>query len=254
MLRLSRILKDYQDAGTVIGLISLWGFVDDRVFLTKAGALGVAFKLSPPDGECLDRTARVASAARIAQALRQLGDDYRLYVYLLKRPVTPPSPAAHANPILRAALDERARFISSSAHSFSTCEHYFVLRHEGFARRHKWLANPWHLSSQAHQTYLAHQLDSAAAALRHQAAAFAVVLADVLRPEPLDKDGVFRFVRRLCNYVTWKADAGDTVARTVLAVLRTGHPVQHWLTIPEGLTSPQIAALLADHPSLTRRA
>jgi UPF0755 protein len=32
--------------------------------------------------------------------------------------------------------------------------------------------------------------------------------------------------------------------RTVLAVLRTGHPVQHFLTIPEGLTARQIAALV----------
>jgi UPF0755 protein len=32
--------------------------------------------------------------------------------------------------------------------------------------------------------------------------------------------------------------------RTVLAVLRTGHPVQHFLTIPEGLTAHQIAALM----------
>lgn len=39
--------------------------------------------------------------------------------------------------------------------------------------------------------------------------------------------------------------------RTVLAVLRTGRPVEHWLTIPEGLTSPQIAALLAGADATT---
>ncbi|HEY3847320.1 MAG TPA: endolytic transglycosylase MltG, partial [Acetobacteraceae bacterium] len=32
--------------------------------------------------------------------------------------------------------------------------------------------------------------------------------------------------------------------RAVLAVLRTARPVEHWLTIPEGLTAPQIAALV----------
>ncbi len=32
--------------------------------------------------------------------------------------------------------------------------------------------------------------------------------------------------------------------RSVLAVLRTGHPVQHFLTIPEGLTSRQVLTLL----------
>jgi UPF0755 protein len=39
--------------------------------------------------------------------------------------------------------------------------------------------------------------------------------------------------------------------RTVLAVLRTGHPVQHLFTIPEGLTSRQIAALL-EHAEATK--
>ena len=29
MVRISRILRDYQDAGSVNGLLSLWGFVDD---------------------------------------------------------------------------------------------------------------------------------------------------------------------------------------------------------------------------------
>lgn len=39
--------------------------------------------------------------------------------------------------------------------------------------------------------------------------------------------------------------------RDVLAILRTGHPVEHRLTIPEGLTAAQIAALFADADTLT---
>lgn len=38
--------------------------------------------------------------------------------------------------------------------------------------------------------------------------------------------------------------------RAVLGVLRTARPVQHRLTIPEGLTAPQIAALLDKAPAL----
>lgn len=38
--------------------------------------------------------------------------------------------------------------------------------------------------------------------------------------------------------------------RDVLAILRTGHPVEHRLTIPEGLTAAQIAVLLADADTL----
>ena len=39
--------------------------------------------------------------------------------------------------------------------------------------------------------------------------------------------------------------------REVLAVLRTGRPVQHFLTIPEGLTAAQIARLIDRAPALT---
>ena len=32
MVRLTRILKDYREAGTLSGLIALWGFIDTRPF------------------------------------------------------------------------------------------------------------------------------------------------------------------------------------------------------------------------------
>ena len=50
MVRIGRILRDYQDAGSVNGLLALWGFVDDTTFLTKAGHLGVARPALPLAG------------------------------------------------------------------------------------------------------------------------------------------------------------------------------------------------------------
>ena len=63
MVRIGRLLRDYQDAGSVNGLLALWGFVDDTPFLTKAGHLrrGV-----PSAGRRLRRS--VASAATGAGA------------------------------------------------------------------------------------------------------------------------------------------------------------------------------------------
>ena len=43
-MRLARILRDYDDAGGLNELISLWGFVDDHVFLTKAGHVGLVVR------------------------------------------------------------------------------------------------------------------------------------------------------------------------------------------------------------------
>ena len=41
MRRLSHIVQDYRDTGAMSTLISLYGFVDDSVFLTKGGDLGM---------------------------------------------------------------------------------------------------------------------------------------------------------------------------------------------------------------------
>src|SRR5207244_10639148 len=54
MLNLQRILRDYREAGSVNSLLAVWGFVDDHAFLTKAGHVGIAYRLSGCDYECLD--------------------------------------------------------------------------------------------------------------------------------------------------------------------------------------------------------
>lgn len=40
MLKVRRILRDYENAGSVNSLLALWGFVDNETFLTKAGYVG----------------------------------------------------------------------------------------------------------------------------------------------------------------------------------------------------------------------
>lgn len=45
MVSVGRILRDYRDAGSVNGLLALWGFVDDTTFLTKAGHVGVVYRV-----------------------------------------------------------------------------------------------------------------------------------------------------------------------------------------------------------------
>ena len=46
VVSVGRILRDYRDAGSVNGLLALWGFVDDTTFLTKAGHVGVVYRAS----------------------------------------------------------------------------------------------------------------------------------------------------------------------------------------------------------------
>ena len=49
MTRLSQIVQDYRDTGAMSTLINLYGFVDDSVFLTKGGDLGVVLALGGVD-------------------------------------------------------------------------------------------------------------------------------------------------------------------------------------------------------------
>ncbi len=79
MVRTARILKDYREAGTVSGLLALWGFVDEHAFLTKAGALGVVYHLEGADYECLDHLERRTIAHRFERALRSLDESFRVY-------------------------------------------------------------------------------------------------------------------------------------------------------------------------------
>ena len=107
MVRLGRILRDYDEAGSVNSLISLWGFVDDVTFLTKSGAVGLVYRVRGVDDECLDHPERAAIARRFEQALRQLDESFRVYQYVIKRQSRPMTMAAHRQPIVNSdpALD-----------------------------------------------------------------------------------------------------------------------------------------------------
>ena len=85
MKRRAQITQDYRDAGAMSDVIPLYGFVDDAVFLTKGGALGVVLSLEGVDYECLDPQQREAVTTRFEAALRLWDERTRLYQYVLKR-------------------------------------------------------------------------------------------------------------------------------------------------------------------------
>ena len=58
MMRLARILRDYNETGAVNSLIALWGFVDDHAFLTKSGHVGFVYNVRGTDAEGLTHEER----------------------------------------------------------------------------------------------------------------------------------------------------------------------------------------------------
>src|SRR5690348_9784339 len=131
MVRIDRILKDFRETGALHSLIALWGFVDDTTFLTKAGAVGVMYRLQGLDAECLDHPQRQAVAQRFEQALRQLDESFRVYQYLLKRPAAAVSTAPHPYPVVHSALTRRAAHFASKREALFELDLYLVVLHEG---------------------------------------------------------------------------------------------------------------------------
>src|SRR5438477_563484 len=133
MVTLGRILKDYRDTGSLASALALWGFVDEHTFLTKAGAVGVVYRIAGADFECLDHPERQAIARRFEQALRQLDETCRLYEYLIKRPAAPITAASHGDPIVHEALQRRATDLKARADALYEFDLYFVVLHESAA-------------------------------------------------------------------------------------------------------------------------
>ncbi|HEY6359027.1 MAG TPA: hypothetical protein VIX35_12315, partial [Vicinamibacterales bacterium] len=217
MVRLSRILKDYREAGAVNGLLDLWGFVDDTTFLTKAGAVGQVYRLHGVDAECLDHIERRQIGHRFERALRPLDESLRIYQYVIKRLAAPITYAAHPHAVVDGALQRRAAYLAAKADTLFELDQYLVVLSERWAagrRRATRLSRlralvtwfPHALSADHVAAHLTAELDAAVHELHEKARTFTAQLADTVAPTPLGKQDAFTFFRRLVNYAPYKVD------------------------------------------------
>jgi len=136
VIKLTRILKDYQESGALSALIDVHAAVDDQTFLTKSGRLIMFLAFTGPDHECLDAPQLDQIARRFEGALRLLGEDFRLYQYLVKRD-NPAIPArTYEHPVVQEAVAGRMAYLSDRCHSLCSLETYFAVVYEG------WKTNP----------------------------------------------------------------------------------------------------------------
>jgi len=210
MVRLRRILRDYQEAGSVNSLLALWGFVDDETFLTKAGHVGTVFRLAGVDYEGLEAAGRRDVVHRFEAALRVLDEHYRVYQYLCKRRIDAIEAAVCDDPVVNDAIQHRVAFLNEHRDELYDVDLYLVLVYEGMENgrtstrlegllRHPHRAFREWLSARAVLRLLHGDLDRAVTQLHQKAAAFQVQLADSVRPTRLHKADAFRFFRRLVN-------------------------------------------------------
>jgi type IV secretion/conjugal transfer VirB4 family ATPase len=212
MLRIRRILRDYEDAGSLNSLIALWGFVDDHTFLTKAGHLGVVYRLAGVDFECLDHAQRRDVVHRYEAALRCLDESCRVYQYLSKRRMPPIAPAPCRQPLVHEAVHRRAAYLNGRRDNLFELDLHLVLMYEGLRPRRsveRRVRDVWTdpraafrqwLSPSATLALVEADIDRALAHLHQKARAFEVQLADSVKPTRLHKTEAFQFFRHLVNY------------------------------------------------------
>ena len=101
MLRIDQITKPWKDAAALNEHINLYGFWNERAFLTKSGDLGMVLAVQGVDYESLDQTQQEYAVKRLEAALKSFGPGFHVYQYLFKRN-RPGIPFAHYEEIGRA--------------------------------------------------------------------------------------------------------------------------------------------------------
>jgi type IV secretion system protein VirB4 len=216
MTTIASIVQRYREVGALNGLLNLYGFVDDGVFLTKSGDVALVLELGGLDDECLDTATREHVVHQFAGALRLFDERFRIYQYLMKRRADAIPSAPVANPFVADAVQRRRTFLE--ARGLYAIDTYVVVVFEAgqtqagrLKRWTRWFADSRRASARAFSerrtadAFDAH-LGAAIAHLRAQAEAFCVQLADTVKPHMVGKAEAYGLLRRLLNYAPAKAD------------------------------------------------
>lgn len=230
-MRLARILRDYDDAGSLNGLLAVWGFVDDYTFITKAGHVGCALTVSGVDAEGLTHSERASLTHRVEAALRLLDEQFILYQYVIKRVIAPLETPSCRRPVGQVALQHRTDYLNARRQDLYRADHFLVLLHEGDAqgdtstRLRNLCASPrealrrW-LSTSRTLAVMSDALDESVTRL-HQRADAVIVQLDAFGLRKMAKSETFAFLRRLVN-------VDDEVAAT--AALAYDTHIDYFLT------------------------
>ena len=206
MLKLSRLFREYSDAGAFSSLIAIEAVIDERTYITKGGHLLTALQIRGLDDECLDPAQRDQIVRRIQAAVGLLGSDFRLYQFMIKTDAGAARRGCSKLPIAQVVFDARATQLESAG--LCRIELYWVVVYEGWTARsnggHRAWSRPLSLSTTAFQGSLSAQIDRSRQLLEHRVSAMTMQLRDIALLKPLDKGESFRLFRRLVNYAPHK--------------------------------------------------
>ena len=217
-------------------LLALWGFVDEGTFLTKAGHVGVAYRVKGIDAEALTHAQRQSFTHRIEAALRSLDEHCRVYQYLVKRTARSFVSPSCAQRVAHEAIQRRTAYLNSRRAELYDLAAYVVLMYEpptparngiglgAFCRSpREVLARGFSRSRTI--ALVESELDRALGTLHHKAGAFEAQLGD-FAPRRLSRQEAFRFLRDLVNYDPAVADAAPGAPDSYLDYFLADSPVE----------------------------
>lgn len=222
MLRVDAITKDWKEAGSFPAQVNLYGFWDEHCFLTKSGDLGSVLKIVGVDYESLDHAGRDYTVKRLGAALRSLDERTRLYQILFKRNRPAIPHADYANPLVRAAVEQRAAFLESKSDRLYSIEIYWVVMADGsyaktgllhalaaLPKRPRTSLRDLHalFSSSKERVFLCEQIERDRLRLRQKVESLSGQLNDLTTVELPGAEETLRILRRLVNFRPSKFEA-----------------------------------------------
>ena len=133
MFRLKQITKEFDAAGSLCSQVNLFGFIDDEIFLTKSGDLGIILAIDGVDYECLDTNTIENLTGRLTAAFRLFDENCRVYQYLFKRNGERIPFKTYDNPVVNAAIHNRINYLDTKADSLYSIEICFVILLRGLS-------------------------------------------------------------------------------------------------------------------------
>jgi type IV secretion system protein TrbE len=215
MLKVDTITKDWKEAGSFPAQLNLYGFWDEHSFLTKTADLGAVLKIGGIDYESLDHAGRDYAVKRLEAALRSLDDKTRLYQILFKHNHPEIPHAEYENPLVRAAVEQRAAFLQSKSDRLYSIEIFWVVMIDGSYRKTGLLHALAQLpkspraslrdlrslfSGNKTRTLLYEQVERDRLRLQQKVNSLSGQLNDLMNVELSGAEGIFRLVRRLVNF------------------------------------------------------
>lgn len=215
MLKVDNIMKDWKEAGSFAAQINLYGFWDEHAFLTKSGDLGAVLKIGGLDYENLDHAGRDYTVKRLEAALRWLDDKTRLYQILFKRNRPEISHGEYDDPLVRAAVEQRAAFLQSKSDRLYSIEIFWVVMIDGSYQKAGLLHALGQLPKQPRsslrdlralflsskeRTLLYEQIERGRLRLQQKVQSLSGQLNDLATVELPGAEETFRILRRLVNF------------------------------------------------------